>query len=189
MTSGWRPRGGHGGVRHGPHPVRFVKDGWLLQLTITTDASGARCSGLALMATEAADPASMSTGLLRSIPVASLVEEAIGRVENWAEIFSGVEGDGASQLLTDLRRTRRRRNDDDLFFARIAATYVQLAAESARAPATALARQLDRSPEQVREHLRVARKRGLLTSPGKGARASSDLTDKARQLLKEASDQ
>lgn len=69
-------------------------------------------------------------------------------------------------------------------YARWAATYVKFCEAGERAPVVATAEAHNTEPETMRSRLERARRRGLLTRQTAG-RAGGELTDRARELLKE----
>jgi hypothetical protein len=96
--------------------------------------------------------------------------------------------DRIAQVGESLRRVRRGDGQahDDLFFARIAQSYVK-AAKSAK-PVAAVAKTHGYSKKTIANFLTQARDRKLLTETSPG-RAGGTLTRTARQLLKEAEGQ
>jgi hypothetical protein len=75
---------------------------------------------------------------------------------------------------------------DDLFFAQWAARYVN-EQQRGHKPVVVLAEAHCLSPATIRNYLQQARDRGLLTEAPPG-RAGGDLTDKARDLLRDQED-
>jgi hypothetical protein len=86
-------------------------------------------------------------------------------------------------LRREAARNPRRGGRSDEFYARIARLYVAEVEHGEPAPLTALGRRLGRSTTYVREALREARNRELLTPPPAGRRAGGTLTRKAETLL------
>ncbi|MFJ6123793.1 hypothetical protein ACIQKE_01735 [Streptomyces griseoviridis] len=68
------------------------------------------------------------------------------------------------------------------YVALLAATYVQMTAMGTPRPADALARLIERRPETVKDHLKKARRDGLLTTVT--GKAGGELTGKAREVLR-----
>jgi hypothetical protein len=76
-----------------------------------------------------------------------------------------------------------RRGLPDVEYAKVAAAYVARIGQ--RNPVEEVAREMHYSHQRIREMLRTARRRGLLTDPPRRGRAGGDLTDRARRLLRE----
>lgn len=91
------------------------------------------------------------------------------------------------QFMAEPHPGKRGRGDD--FYARLASDYVSLLGTQ-RDPVVALAERMGQQagrevrPQTVRNQLTQARKRGLLTTVGRG-RAGGELTERARQLLRD----
>ena len=91
-------------------------------------------------------------------------------------------------LPPDQDRPRRARNagQPDRFYATLATTYVQLVSRGVRHPIRTIARRRHIGSEKVRDWIREARVRGLLTMGTQG-RAGGQLTPLARRVLKSPS--
>jgi hypothetical protein len=91
-----------------------------------------------------------------------------------------------AQLAAEAAEHPRRAGRSDLFYARIARLYInELDARTAK-PINAVADILGRPPTYVRDALRTARQRDLLTTARRSGRGTADLTSPARTLLGEA---
>ena len=85
----------------------------------------------------------------------------------------------------DLRRRPGRRGYGDVFYAELAFSYERALVSGANAPVRDLAKQYSLSESQMRTLLHRARKRGFLTSAGRGS-IGGQATEKARRTLDEA---
>ena len=74
----------------------------------------------------------------------------------------------------------------DLFYARIAARYVEELEAGNRRPTAAVAESSHFSAPHIRDAVHEARVRGLLTRPPSQGRPGGQLTDRARSLLRDA---
>jgi transposase-like protein len=101
-----------------------------------------------------------------------------------SEILSAADLERLVSLGTDLGK-RPARGHDDLFHAQIAAGYAEKV-RSGSTPIARLARDLKHSRNTVANWVSEARNRDLLSREGPG-KSGGQLTDKARQILKEAS--
>lgn len=90
-------------------------------------------------------------------------------------------GDASGALATHLPPKRMRR--DDRFYAEMAAAYAEAVAAGNNRPIDTIAEALGRSRNTVKDVIREARARGLLTETTHG-RAGGRLTAKAKKLLK-----
>jgi hypothetical protein len=123
-------------------------------------------------------PPMLTKQMIRSVPVEQLYKQVRGYVSISQKI--GVDLD------VDLREFARnprpgRRGRPDIFYAVLAAQYVELL-NGRSAPTAALAELRNLSASQTRDLLHQARGRGLLTSPPRG-RSGGELTEKAKKLL------
>lgn len=84
-----------------------------------------------------------------------------------------------------LKRQPGRRKRPDLDYARVAAAYVVALRRGSRSPVADVAAAMREQRTYVRDLLKVARDRDLLTQPSSG-RAGGDLTEKAKALLAKA---
>lgn len=124
-------------------------------------------------------PTTLTTEIIRSVPLDRLYEDVHYAVMNWRQPLN-------LDLDIDLREFKRnprpgRRGRADIFYARIAADYVELLATSST-PTKDLAKKHHYGESQMRDFLNKARTRGLLTRPERG-RAGGQLTQKGRDLL------
>jgi hypothetical protein len=72
-----------------------------------------------------------------------------------------------------------------VYYAELAAAYVELIGEGVEHPVTVLAKRLEYDSKTISNALLEARRRGLLTRPPMPGRAGGELTPKALALLKE----
>jgi hypothetical protein len=105
--------------------------------------------------------------------------ERHGVTEAFVDPASGLVG-GA--LATHLPPKRMRR--DERFYAEMAAAYAEAVSAGNNRPVDAIAKALGRSRNTVKDVIREARARGLLTETTHG-RAGGRLTSKAKKLLKQ----
>lgn len=100
-------------------------------------------------------------------------------------LFAKVKGEVPDDLLGRLsaktRRAGRRQRLDDLTLARVAAAHVQACAQSHR-PAVEVGQRFGWKPDRVRDLIRHARRRGLLT-PATTTKVGGELTPQALALL------
>jgi hypothetical protein len=123
-------------------------------------------------------PPMLTKAMIRSVPVDQLYEQVRGYVAISPRIGVALDVD-----LTEFARNPRpgRRGRPDIFYAVLAAQYVELL-DGRSAPTAALAELRNLSASQTRDLLHQARGRGLLTSPPRG-RSGGELTEKAKKLL------
>jgi hypothetical protein len=123
-------------------------------------------------------PETLTTAMIRSIRLDRLYEMVRHAVSN-----SRPHGIDLDVDLTEFARNRRpgRRGRPDVFYARLAAEYVDLLSASST-PTKDLAERHNYSATSVRDFLNQARTRGLLTRSQQG-RAGGELTEAALKLL------
>ena len=80
-------------------------------------------------------------------------------------------------------RRARKAGRPDRFYAQLAATYTRVVSRGGRHPIKDIAKRRRVEPSTVREWIREARARGLLTTGTRG-RASGQLTPFAQRVLK-----
>jgi hypothetical protein len=121
----------------------------------------------------------LTTAMIRSAPLDRLYE-----LTRYAISHSQAYGINLDVDLTEFARNRRpgRSGRPDVFYARLAAEYVELLSTSST-PTKDLARRHNYSPTSMRDYLNQARVRGLLT-PSQRGRAGGELTEKAMRLLR-----
>ena len=136
----------------------------------------------------------LTARLLRSLPVGEMTAYARQVMLSNAELLSRHQSGAArgahwKKALAEVPRPGRR-GRPDLFYAQIAAMYVDELPSSKR-PVAAVAEELKYSADTVSGWLDEARRRRLLTRPPKsngrrsGGRAAGQLTANAIRLLKE----
>jgi len=125
------------------------------------------------------DQSQLTTRMVRSATSSGL--ELYAR--QYARQLEGFMGVPRGATSDPLRKHRGGRGGGDLNLARIAARYVELAAETT-SPKVALVAETGMKPNTLNSNLHKARERGLLTSAGAG-KAGGALTERARQLLNE----
>ncbi|GGV14506.1 hypothetical protein [Streptomyces spectabilis] len=122
----------------------------------------------------------ISTTVLRRLDLPAAVkaaEEAGPSLEEGArEITQMVEEAGATA-----KRLLELEGVSAPYLVMLSAVYVQMATIGARRPIDWLARLIERRPETVRDHLKKARRDGLLSSMA--GKAGGELTEKAQAVL------
>jgi hypothetical protein len=123
--------------------------------------------------------------LLRAIQLGADRRHAIARMRHLAEhdaaFFPFPKSDALSALMATRRRTRRAKLED-LAVARVAQAYAS-AAKTTHRPNVEIAKKFGVSPTRVRDLVREARIRSLLT-PASSTQVGGALTDKAITLLR-----
>lgn len=127
-------------------------------------------------------PEMLTAAMIRTAPLDRLYELVRFCVSNSQPLSIDLDVD-----LKEFVRHRRpgRSGRPDVFYARLAAEYVDLLRTSST-PTKDLAERHHFSSTSMRDYLNQARTRGLLTRSQRG-RAGGQLTDKARRLLSAAS--
>lgn len=127
-------------------------------------------------------PEMLTTAMIRSAPLDRLYELVRHGVANAQALSLDLDVD-----VKEFTRNRRpgRSGRPDVFYARLAAEYVELLTTSST-PTKDLAERHNYSSTSMRDYLNQARSRDLLT-PSPSGRAGGQLTDKARRLLNAAS--
>jgi hypothetical protein len=123
-------------------------------------------------------PPPVTASVVRRAPIELLYKQVRGYV-----LISESLGMGLDIDIREFARHPRpgRRGRDDIYYARLAAEYVELLTTSST-PTKDLAEKHHYSATVMRDYLNQARSRGLLTRPERG-RAGGQLTEKARDLL------
>ena len=123
----------------------------------------------------------LTTAMIRSVPLDRLYEQVRYYISNSQALSIDLDVD-----LKEFARNRRpgRSGRPDVFYARLAAEYVELLATSST-PTKDLAERHHYSATSMRDYLNQARSRGLLTRSQRG-RAGGQLTERAGRLLNAA---
>lgn len=85
--------------------------------------------------------------------------------------------------VTAPRKRRGRPGRPDIFYARLAASYVEALMAGSRSPTADVAKNFLYSPEHVRDAIHTARERGLLSRPPGKGRPGGQLTERAKAML------
>jgi hypothetical protein len=130
----------------------------------------------------------VTTGVLRKIPFAEIIQSlSLGLADN-VEAFS-LEPDAEDWAERQVPLERRKRGGSDrgdLFYAEVAAAFVNLLRTGERRPISVIAERHQFSPNTIKSWIAQARARGLLESRGKG-QPGGNLTERARTILKASS--
>ncbi len=133
-------------------------------------------------------PGLINADFFRNIPLRDMLDviAAVFQQLSTLEFVAPAERREAADVAATFGRQHRPGSGgrDPIFYAQLAARYVELAQVSP-SPTADLIRELDLPDRTVRYYLARARTLGLLTSPERGHRAGGELTPKARRLLEE----
>jgi hypothetical protein len=130
----------------------------------------------------------VTKGLLRRIPMRESAAHLRSLLKAW-QAAGGFPAQTVEQgfpgvVLTDRPRPERGTGRPDLFFAKLASDYADLVAKDPRRPVAELARRRGFKPAKIRDMLREARERGLLSFSRRG-QAGGELTARAREILRQ----
>jgi hypothetical protein len=134
-------------------------------------------------AQEAAPNGGLTTTALRAVAVSQLAADALRESRKWELV--GLTLMSAGMLPGNAPGAHGR---DDTYYARLARMYLYLVQARHPRPVKELADFFGVSVRTTESQIREARNRGLLTRPEPG-RSGGELTDKARDLLKEQGDE
>lgn len=151
--------------------------GWRILVDVQADENGLALRRLVVEPAAEMPSGGITTRLLRDLHTGELIA-ALRAAARQAKRYVGVE--------VKIEKPNRvgRRGREDLYYAEVAAAYVDALGNTPHAAAhVASANHL--SPSQLRNLLTAARKRGLLTDAPKG-RPGGELTPLAKRLLSES---
>jgi hypothetical protein len=157
-------------------PLRF--EGWIAQITFVSQQGAWVVERITVEPDDELPVGGITKRLLTRLPLAQAFDDLPERVgERIREIERFV-------YLDELRRTPRpgRRGRESLFYADVAAAYTEACRRGSHHPVRDLAEVGPYDEEQLRNALKKARQRGLLTDPPPG-RAGGELTRRAFALL------
>ncbi|MER5886194.1 hypothetical protein ABT160_20420 [Streptomyces sp. NPDC001941] len=176
------------GVRERESPGDGVEVGvfqgnWLVRMWWPEGAIAGGPQRLTVTAVEDAPPGEVRRGIsstvLRRLDIAGAVRRAQAlapQAPPWR-----IASERLEDLATRTGDVLAAEGVSDRYLARLCGLYDDLARRGVRAPVPWLAERIGRSPQTVRDHLKAARRDGLMTAlTGK---SGGELTDRARVLL------
>ena len=141
-------------------------------------------------ALEGVQPAALTTGLLREIRVSTLLatahrllREQADRAPSWGEWRAGqTVADRWGHALADEPRRPGRRGRSDGYYALWAARYLEEWQRDSKSPLIDAGARYGKTQWQMRDLIKVARRRGLLT--GRAGVTGGEMTAKGQEALK-----
>jgi hypothetical protein len=147
---------------------------------IVYDEPGPRSSDFSVYEDEGTPPKGITSKHLQQLKLQAIriaVAESLApddfEDEEWAR--------RAAELVESMTGTKHRQRDD-LYYATLAALYVEVTRTKKRRIYDEMAKQVGYAPSTLADAIKEARRRGLLTTPIEG-RSGGKLTSKAKDLL------
>jgi hypothetical protein len=158
--------------------ARTLVDGWEVVVDLVRQPSGYVPAACSIRPIDGiVGEGGLTTSQLRHVDLTALTRAANTSIVK-ALLDAGLDDRATTQTRERPRPGRHGRDDD--FYLSWALRYLDTTTRSRR-PIPDLAARYALSPARVRDHLRQARRRGLLSSPTRGT-SGGTLTDKALQL-------
>ena len=141
----------------------------MLRLNYRLDRDGLRCVGLSVQAVDASSPATLTSTVLRDIPIAALTRERaalITAIDRSHFVIGGSAGKELKQLAKGLSGRADPRTRTEHFYEEVASVY-QRARAAGKLPTQAVAKHWDAPSPRAATWVRRARERGLIPAAPK----------------------
>ena len=141
---------------------------WMLTLNLRLDRDGFRCVGLSLQPAAASSPPTVTSTVLRDIPIAALTRERAKLITDIdrARIVGGPAGQELRRLSKGFSGRADPRTRTEHFYEEVASVY-QRARAAGKLPTQAVAKHWDAPSPRAATWVRRARERGLIPAAPK----------------------